>query len=50
MISMVKPAILMSICRAVIPRSGPGDLEVHVPVVVFGPGDVGQDGILVSLP
>ena len=27
-----------------------GDLEVHVAVVVFGAGDVGEDGVLVASP
>ncbi len=44
MISRETPLILMSICSAVTPCAGAGDLEVHVAVVVFLAGDVGQDG------
>ncbi len=42
MMSIVMPPTLMSICRAVMPVAGAGDLEVHVAVVVFGAGDVAQ--------
>ena len=49
MISNVTPVILMSICRAVIPALGPGDLEVHVAEVVLDAGDVGEDDVVVTL-
>ena len=39
---------LMSICSAVMPSLRAGDLEVHVAVVIFGAGDVGEDGVLVA--
>ncbi len=42
MISGVTPLILMSICRAVMPVSVPGDLEVHVAEVILLAEDVGQ--------
>ena len=40
----------MSIWRAVMPSARAGDLEVHVAVVVFLAGDVGQDREPVALP
>ena len=43
------PVILMSICRAVMPVLGAGDLEVHVAEVVLDAGDVGEDGVVVAL-
>jgi hypothetical protein len=46
MISVVMPATLMSICSAVMPFAGAGDLEVHVAVVVLGAGDVGEHAYL----
>ena len=42
------PPILMSICRAVMPSLGARDLEVHVAVMVFGTGDVGQDRVSIA--
>ena len=43
------PVTLMSICSAVMPLRGAGDLEVHVAVVIFGAGDVGEDRVLAGL-
>ena len=48
MISSVMPVILMSICSAVTPLRGAGDLEVHVAEVIFIAEDVGQDGEIVA--
>ena len=47
--SNVTPVILMSICRAVMPVRGAGDLEVHVAEVVLDAGDVGEDDVVVAL-
>ena len=47
--SNVTPVILMSICRAVMPSVGAGDLEVHVAEVVLDAGDVGEDDVVVAL-
>ena len=49
MISCVTPVILMSICSAVMPVAGAGDLEVHVAEVVLGALDVGEDDVVVAL-
>ena len=49
MISVVMPPTLMSICSAVMPVGRAGDLEVHVAVVVFRAGDVGEDRVLAGL-
>ena len=43
------PVILMSICSAVIPVLGAGDLEVHVAEVILRALDVGQDDVVVAL-
>ena len=48
MICAVMPPTLMSICSAVMPSLRSGDFEVHVAVVVFCAGNVGQDGVLIS--
>ena len=42
------PPTLMSIWSAVIPVPRAGHLEVHVAVVIFGAGDVGEDGVLLA--
>ena len=42
------PPILMSICTAVTPSRGAGDLEVHVAEVVLVAEDVGEDADLVA--
>ena len=47
--SNVTPEILMSICRAVMPSAGAGDLEVHVAEVVLDAGDVGEHDVVVAL-
>ena len=49
MISCVTPVILMSICSAVTPEPGAGDLEVHVAEVILGALDVGEDDVIVAL-
>ena len=48
MISLVMPWILMSICSAVMPLVGAGDLEVHVAEVILVAEDVGQHGEAVA--
>ena len=48
MILVVTFGTLMSICRPVMPCARPGDLEIHVAVVIFGAGDVGQDGVILA--
>jgi hypothetical protein len=50
MISSVMPAILMSICSAVMPSSGAGHLEVHVAEVILVAQDVGEHGEALVLP
>ena len=47
MICALIPAILMSICNAVMPLRS-GYFEVHVAVVIFGARDIGKDGVLVT--
>ena len=42
MISGVMPSTLMSICSAVTPVLGAGDLEVHVAEVILVTEDVGE--------
>ncbi len=44
MISSVIEVILMSICSAVTPFVGAGDLEVHVAEMILVAEDVGQHG------
>ena len=44
MISSVIEVILMSICSAVTPALGAGDLEVHVAEMVLVAEDVGEHG------
>ena len=39
----------MSICSAVTPFGGAGDLEVHVTEVILGALDVGEDDVVVAL-
>jgi len=46
MISGVMPAILMSICKDVMPCFGACNLKVHVAKVIFVAEDVGQDGVV----
>ena len=48
MIAAVTFGTLMSICSAGDAVARAGDLEVHVAVVIFGAGDVGEDGVLVA--
>ena len=50
MISSVIEVILMSICSAVMPLLGAGDLEVHVAEMILVAEDVGQHGEAVGLP
>ena len=50
MISAVIEVILMSICSAVMPLLGAGDLEVHVAEVILVAQDVGQHGEARRLP
>ncbi len=42
-ICVLKPLILMSICRAVMPCGSAGDFEIHVAEVIFSALDIGQD-------
>ena len=46
--AMLTPATLMSICSAVIPCRVPGNFEIHVAVMIFGAGDVREDGVFIA--
>ncbi len=48
MMVVVTFGTLMSICRAGDALARAGDLEVHVAVMIFGAGDVGEDGVVVA--
>ncbi len=49
MMAVVTLGTLMSICSAGDAFARAGHFEIHVAVMVFGAGDVGQDGVLVAL-
>ena len=49
MISSVIEVILMSICSAVMPRSVPGHLEVHVAEMILVAENVGEHGEALGL-